>query len=65
MTEQKIRILEILRIVNPIGMFAIILFGLGWVVKVPLVLAVTVACLFAIVAFTVISIVLSIERKKR
>jgi hypothetical protein len=65
MTDQKIKILRVLRIVNPILMFAIVLFGLGWVVKVPLVLAVSVACLSGIVAFTVISMVLSIERKKR
>lgn len=65
MTDQKIRILEVLRIVNPILMFAIILFGLGWVVQVPLVLAISVACLSAILAFTVISMVLSIQRKKR
>ena len=65
MTGQKIRILEILRIVNPIVMFAIVLFGLAWVVQVPLVLAASVACLSAVVAFTVISMVLSIQRKKR
>ena len=64
MTEQKIRILEILRIVNPIVMFSIILFSLVWVVEVPLVLAVSVACLSAIIAFTVISMILSIQRKK-
>ena len=64
MIDQKIRVLEILRIVNPILMFTIILFGLGWVVEVPLVLAVSVACLSAIIAFTVISMILSIQRKK-
>jgi len=64
MTDQKIRVLEILRIVNPILMFTIILFGLAWVVEVPLVLAVSVACLSAIIAFTVISKVLSIQIKK-
>ena len=65
MTDQKIRILEVLRIVNPIVMFSIVLFGLAWVVQVPLVLAVSVACLSGVVAFTVISMVLSIQRKKR
>lgn len=65
MTEQKIKILQVLRIINPILMFAVVLFGLGWVVEVPLVLAVSVACLSAIVAFTVISMVLSIQKKKQ
>ena len=64
MTKQKIKILTILRVVNPISMFAIVLFGLGYVVGIPLVLAVSLACLSAIIAFTVISMVLSIERKK-
>ena len=63
-TEQKIKILTFLRIVNPIAMFCIVLFGLGWVVKVPLVLAISLACLSGIIAFTVISMVLSIQRKK-
>jgi hypothetical protein len=65
MTDQQIKILEVLRFVNPILMFGIVLFALGWVLKVPLVLAVTIACLFAVVAFTVISVILSIQRKKR
>ena len=64
MTTQQIKVLEILRLVNPIGMFAIVLFGFGWVLKVPLVLAVTLACLFAILAFSVISIVLRVAKKK-
>ena len=64
MTEQKIKVLTILRYVNPVLMFAIVLFGLGYVVRIPLVLAVPLACLSAIIAFTVISMVLSIERKK-
>lgn len=65
MTEQKIAILKVLRIVNPIGMFCIVLFGLGWIVKLPLILAVSLACLSGIIAFTVISMMLSIQRKKQ
>lgn len=64
MTDQKIRVLEILKFVNPVLMFAITLYAFGWVLKLPLVLAVTLACLIAVTAFTVISIVLSVQRKK-
>lgn len=65
MTDQQVKILEVLRIVNSIIMFGIVLFALGWVLELPLVLAVTIACLFAIVAFTVISVVLTVQRRKR
>ena len=64
MTTQHIKILEILRFVNSIVMFAIVLYALGWVLNLPLVLAVTVACLFAVVGFTTISIVLHQAKKK-
>lgn len=65
MSDQKIRILKVLRLVNPVLMFAITLYAFGWVLELPLVLAVTLACLFAVIAFTVISIVLSVQKKKR
>ena len=65
MIERKIRILEVLRVVNPIAMFGIILFGAGYVLDVPLVLAVSLACLSSVIAFTVISIILSSLRKKQ
>jgi hypothetical protein len=65
MTHQKIRILEGLRVINPIGMFAIVLFATAYVLEVPLVLALPLACLSAIIAFTVISMMISIEKRKR
>jgi len=65
MTDPTVRILEILRIVVPIVIFSVMLFSLVWVVEVPLVLAVSVACLSAIIAFTVISKILSIQRKNQ
>ena len=65
MTDQKIKILKILRIVNPIIVFAVVLFFLGYFVEIPLVLAVSVASLSAIISFTAISMVLSIQNKKR
>ncbi len=65
MTNQKIRVLEVLRFINPILMFSFVFFGLGWIVRVPLVLAVSVACLSGVIAFTVISMLLSIQRKKQ
>ncbi len=65
MTDQKIRVLEILRLVNPVLMFVITLYAFGWVLKLPIVLAVTLACLIAVVAFTVISVVLSIQKKNK
>jgi len=65
MLKQKIKILEILRIVNPVLMFGIILFATAYVLGVPLVLAVSLACLSAVIAFTVISMVLRILRQKQ
>ena len=65
MTDQKIKILKIMRIVNPIIVFAVVLFFLGYFVEIPLVLAVSVASLSAIISFTAISMVLSIQNKKR
>lgn len=64
-TEQKIKILKILRIINPVAMFAIVLFFVGYILEVPLVLAVPLACLSGIIAFTVISMMLSIQRQKQ
>ena len=54
-----------MRIVNPIIVFAVVLFFLGYFVEIPLVLAVSVASLSAIISFTAISMVLSIQNKKR
>lgn len=65
MTDQQIKILEVLRILNPIVMFGIVLFALGWILELPLVLAVSMACLFAIIGFTVISVVLSTQRGRK
>ena len=65
MTDQKIKILEIMRIANPIIVFVVVLLFLGYFVEIPLVLAVSVASLSAIISFTAISMVLSIQNKKR
>jgi len=65
MTDQKIKILNIMRIVNPIIVFVVVLLFLGYFVEIPLVLAVSVASLSAIISFTAISMVLSIQNKKR
>jgi len=64
MTRQKVKILRVLRIVNPVLMFAIVLFAVGYVLEFPLVLALPLACLSAIIAFTVISMVLSIHKNE-
>jgi len=63
--EKEIRILETLRIVNPVLMFGITLYIFGWNMKLPLVLAVTLACLIAIFAFTVVSFILAKKRKQQ
>ena len=64
-SDQKIKILTVLRIVNPVVMFSIVLFTVRYILDIPLVLALPLACLSGIIAFTVISMVLSIERKKQ
>ncbi len=65
MIEKEIKILETLRLVNPPVMFGITLYIFGWSMKLPLVLAVTLACLIAIFGFTLISFVLAKKKKMR
>ena len=63
--EQEDKILTFLRIANPIMMFGIILFALTYVMALPLVLAVTLACLAAAVSFAVISFVIHRRKARR
>ena len=56
--EKKIKIFKFLRIFNPTVMFGAVLFILLYVVDIPLVLAVSVACLTAAINFTVMNMVL-------
>ena len=63
--DRKIKFFEALRIINPIILFCIILFALYSYFNVPLVLAVSVACLTAAINFTVMNMLLrSLRRQK-
>jgi len=54
-----------LRIFNPILMFSIVLFVLLYFVDIPLVLAVSVACLTAAINFSVMSMILRNLRREK
>jgi len=63
--EKRIKILSFLRIFNPILMFGIVLFVLLYFVDIPLVLAVSVACLTAAINFSVMSMILRNLRREK
>ena len=65
MNIHKIKIFEWLRIINPLLIFGLILAALYFFFDVPLVLAVSVACLTAAINFSVMSMVLRRMRDKQ
>jgi len=65
MVDRRIKIYKFLRVFNPIFLFAIILFALLYFFNIPLVLAVSAACLTAAINFSVMSMLLrSMEQQK-
>jgi len=65
MNIHKIKIFEWLRIINPLLIFGLILAALYFFFDVPLVLAVSVACLTAAINFSVMSMALRRMRDKQ
>jgi len=55
MTHHQISVLNIARIVGPFITFCVVVFVLGYFTKTPLVLAVVLACLLAIIEFVLLT----------